>query len=224
MNGTKQNKKPTNAQLQRRLDKAVLHIDRTKDTKEVYFSDKGLRLIVDGDYAIIETGYHRNVFNAWTTSGVSRPYLYTKRFVDTALANLEEIKTENGYSYQRLFEVLNTKEDKTDYNLCTYTDWYFTLIFSNLYEIGETTAEQALLFESYCHTVARQQVILDEKNEEMTNKQFFKKVKAVESGFFDGIEETVIFEKMSDEELMKQNVKAVQLDEAENAVEAQQHE
>ena len=37
-------KKQTNAQLQRRIANAVVHIDKDKSYQSVYWSDKGLRL------------------------------------------------------------------------------------------------------------------------------------------------------------------------------------
>ena len=49
---TKNQKRPTNGQLQKRLERAVLHLDRTKDTQSIYWSDKGCRLTADNDYAI----------------------------------------------------------------------------------------------------------------------------------------------------------------------------
>ena len=49
----KQSKKPTNAQLEKRLKCALLHIDKTKDTKSIYFDDKGLRLTINDDFALI---------------------------------------------------------------------------------------------------------------------------------------------------------------------------
>ena len=35
-------KKPTKAQIENRIKHAIVHVDRTKDTKNVYFDDKGL--------------------------------------------------------------------------------------------------------------------------------------------------------------------------------------
>ena len=66
-------KKPTNAQLLRRIQKSPLHLDFTKNTVSVYFSDKGLRLTVDDTegYALIATGYHTHCFQSWTSNGIS---------------------------------------------------------------------------------------------------------------------------------------------------------
>ena len=107
-----QKKKLTNAQLQKRIENAIVFVPKTKDTISIFFSDKGVRLVADSDGCVIETNYHRHVYSNITSAGVSRPYLYTKRIIEIANENLETIKTESGYSYQRLRDVLKEKEDR----------------------------------------------------------------------------------------------------------------
>ena len=213
-------KKPTNGQLQRRIDRAVIHIDRTKDTQSVYFSDKGMRITIDNEYAVITTGYHHHVFSSFTSSGISRPYLYAKRFVNMANDNLDEIKTKSGYSYERLFAVLKAKDDQTQYNIAQYVDWWLFNIFAPLYEIGETEAETFFVYETFVRNLSRQNVILDEKTDGMTNHQFLKKVMDMENEMVSSIPETVIFKKISDEELVKQEVDAINEQEINESLEA----
>ena len=76
--GFKQEKKPTAAQLERRLTNAVMHIDRTSKTREIYFSDKGLRLVDCEEHVLVQTGFHTHVFSKVTSSGYSRPALYVR--------------------------------------------------------------------------------------------------------------------------------------------------
>ena len=107
-------KKLTNGQLLRRLTNAVLHLDRTKDTKTVYFADKGLGLTYDDNenYAVVTTNFHRHVFKKITSQGISRPYLYIVRFVNIALENNCMLKDDKGnfyYSYAKLFDTLRPK-------------------------------------------------------------------------------------------------------------------
>lgn len=209
--GFKEEKKPTAGQLERRLQNAVVHIDRTKDTESIYFSDKGLRLTVDKEYAVIETGYHRHIFTNFTSAGISRPWLYTKRFVEMALEHESEIITENGYSYERLFTVLKEDEkNKVKYNIAQYIDWWLFNIYAPLYSIGESEAETFLVYESFVHNLARQNVILEEKTGDMTNRQFIEKVHKMENDFTANVEESVIFKKLTDEELVKSEVDAIQ--------------
>ena len=214
-------KKPTNAQLQKRIANALIHIDKTKSTESIFFSDKGLRLTVNEDFAIIATGFHRHVFNNFTSSGISRPYLYTKRVIEIANENLKDIEVDGGYSFQKLLEVLKAKEDKSEYNIVTYYDWFVFNCFQPLYSIGESEVESFLVYEAYLHNIARQAVLLSEKKEDMTNKQFFNDVIKNMQDFIEGVDERVIFHKMTDDETAKANMEAIQEQEQEQAMEAQ---
>lgn len=216
-------KKPTNAQLLRRIQKSPLHLDYTKNTVSVYFSDKGLRLTVDVDegYALIATGYHTHYFQNYTSHGVSRPYLYTRRVVEIANENLKDIEVDGGYSFQKLLDVLKSKEDKSEYNIVTYVSWWLEIIFAPLYSIDESEAGSFLVYEAYLHHIARQAVLLSEKKEDMTNKQFFDEVIKNMQNFIEGIDERVIFHKMTDEEMAQANIEALAQNEQEQAMEAQ---
>lgn len=214
-------KKPTNAQLKKRIERAIVLIDRTRDTQEIYFFDKGLRLQVNEDVAIIGTNYHRHIFNSITSSGYSRPYLYTKRFVEIALGFGDEtkVKTKDGWSYARLFDELKKREDKNDYNLCWYYDIFLYNIFAPLYGIGESVPETFLTYENYVHNIARNEVILSEKLDDMTNKTFMNLVVDKMESFVDDIEERVIFYKKTDEELVQEEIDALQGQEQEQTIE-----
>jgi len=214
-------KKPTNSQLQKRIANALIHIDKTKDTQSIFFSDKGLRLTVNEDVAIITTGFHRHVFNNLTNAGVSRPYIYTKRVIEIANENLKNIEVDGGYSFQKLLEVLKAKEDKSEYNIVTYVSWWLEIIFAPLYSIDESEAGSFLVYEAYLHHIARQAVLLSEKKENVTNKMFFDEVIKNMQNFIEGVDERVIFHKMTDEEMAQANIEALTQNEQEKAMEAQ---
>ena len=221
----KKTKKPTNAQLQKRIANALVHIDKDKSYQSVYWSDKGLRLETTDEYCVISTGFHRHIFNAFNSAqGVSRPYLYTKRVIEIANENLKGIEVDGGFSFQKLLEVLKAKEDKSDYNIVTYYDWFVFNCFQPLYSIGEDEASSFLVYEAYLHNIARQAVLLSEKKEDMTNKQFFDEVIKNTQDFIEGVDERVIFHKMTDEEMVQANIEAVQEQEQEQAMEAQVNE
>ena len=55
-------KKVTKGQLEKRLNNAILHIDKTKDTKEVFFSDRGIRVVISDERATISQGGFSLVF------------------------------------------------------------------------------------------------------------------------------------------------------------------
>ena len=218
----KSNSKLTNGQLLKRLKNAVVHIDKDKSYQSVYWSDKGLRLETTDEYCVISTGFHRHVFNAFNSAqGISRPYLYTKRVIEIANENLKDIEVDGGYSFQRLLEVLKAKEDKSEYNIVTYYEWFVFNCFQPLYSIGESEIESFLVYETYLHNIARQSVLLSEKKEDMTNKEFFNEVIKNMQGFIEGVDERVIFHKMTDEEMAQANIEAIKEQEQEQAMEAQ---
>ena len=214
-------KKVTNAQLQKRINSALVFVPRDKEYSGIYFSDKGLNLEVTQDTAVISTGFHRHIFANITNAGVSRPYLYTKRVVEIANENLDAIKTDDGYSFQKLLDVLKEKEDHSDYNIVTYTDWWIFNCFQPLYSIGENEVESFLVYEMYLHNIARNAVLLSEKKEDMTNRQFFDAIIKNMQEFVEGMEEQVVFHKKTDEEMMKENIEAIQEQEQEQAMGAQ---
>lgn len=216
-----QKKKLTNAQLQKRIENAIVFVPKTKDTVSIFFSDKGVRLVADSEGCVIETNYHRHVYSNITSAGVSRPYLYTKRVIEITQNKLEAIKTESGYSYQRLIDVLKEKEDKSEYNIVVYYEWFLFNIFQPLYGIGETEIESFLVYEDYLHNIARNAILLSEKTEDITNKQFIQKVIDSINEFTDNLEEHVLFPKKTDEQVMQEEVEAIQEQEQNDAMETQ---
>lgn len=216
----KEQTKPTNAQLTRRIEKAVLHIDRTKDTKSVFFGDKGLRLTVNDDYAIIETGAHRHVYDSVNMAqGYSRPYLYTKRIVEMALEN-DCKATDGSLSYSVLLSNLKNNGKESEYNIAMYYSWFLFNIFQPLYGIAEDEISSFLVYEEYLHNIARNAVILGEKKDGLTNKQFIDKIIENIKSYTEGIDERVLFEKKTDEDVLKENIDAAmeqEMDITENA-------
>lgn len=212
-------KKPTKAQIERRLQNAVVLVEKTKDTKSIYLTDKGLRLTVTDDYAVVETLSHRHVFDRVSLSGLSRPYLYVDRFID--IVNSNNCKADNGYSFAKLLDVLKAKEDQSEYNIVVFTEWWMFNCFQPLFSIGETEAETFLVYESYLHNLARNQVILEQHNQDVTNKQFIDKVIKNVQEFTGNMTETVILHKKTDEEIIKENIDTLAEQEMNDAMEAQ---
>ena len=217
-------KKPTNAQLQKRIANALIHIDKTKGTESIFFSDKGLRLTVNEDYAIIATGFHRHVFNNFTNAGISRPYLYTKRIIEIANENLKDIEVDGGFSFQKLLEVLKAKEDHSDYDIVTYYGWWCSVIFDGLYSISEDEVGSWFVYFKYINIIATNSILLEEHKEDVTNKQFVEQFISRIKEFTDNVDERILFHALSDEERVKQELEAIQEQEQEQAMEAQINE
>lgn len=206
-------KKLTAAQMQRRLQNAVLHIDKDKSTQSIFFSDKGMRITVCEDVVLIQTNYHTHVFQKLTAAGFSRPAMYTERFLDIALANDCAVRDKKGnvlgYSYERLLENLKANEDRTEFNIAQYCDWYFNIIFAPLYAIDENAAGQFNVYFKYLSHLATQHIFLSEHKDGMTNKQFVEEHNKLMKEFLENMTEAPIFEPMSDEQRMQQEMEAM---------------
>lgn len=218
------NTKPTKSDLERRMRNALVLVPRDKDYQSIYFDDKGLKLEVTQDFAVISTGFHQHIFRNITAAGISRPYLYTKRFIEISTKVDCVVKDAKGYvkhSYSKLMAELKKNEDKSEYNLCWFYDLWLNNIFHPLYGIGETETEAFLVYESYMHNVARNQVILSEKINDLTNLQFIDETMALVKKFTEGMEEKVIFVKKTDEEKTQEEIEALQEQQQEKVVEEQ---
>lgn len=214
-------KKLTNAQLEHRLKNAIIHVDKTSDYKGIFFSDKGVRLEVVEDACVISTSFHRHVFSNITSSGMSRPYLYTLRVIEIALENDCEVAGE-GYSYHRLLEVLKSKEDAKEYNIVMYYEWWLMNIYSPLYTIGESLVESFFVCEEYLHNLARSIVLLEERTADVTNVEFLDKMLSVIKEMASGLEEHVLLAKKSEEELLQENIDAMSEQENEDFIKEHQ--
>lgn len=214
-------KKETRATIERKIKNAIMFVPKDKDTISVFFSDKGVRLTTTSDTAVVAFGFSQTVYNSFTSAGISRPYLYTKRVIEIANENLKEIEVDGGYSYQRLLDVLKGKEDQSEYNIVTYYSWFLQNLFSPQFGIAEDDVSSFLVYEDYIHNIAKNSILLDVRNEDLTNKQFIDKMVANIKEFTDNLDESVLLHKKSDEEIAKEEMEAVMATEQEQAMEAQ---
>ena len=202
---------------------AVVLVPRDKDYMGVFFDDKGLRLEVTSDAAIISTAFHRHVFSAVTATGYSRPFLYTKRVIELANANDCTIKDEKGNVTRSLKKLLETLKADTlhneDFHLAFYYDLWCYNIFMPLYSIDENASASYIVHEEYLHHIARNEVILSEKKEDITYREYEDRIQASMNGFInDELGKVVVFPKKSDEERVKEEVDAMNKDAADDAV------
>ena len=217
-------KKETRATIERKIKNAVVFVPKDKESISTFFSDKGVRLTATMDSAVIAFGYSQTVYSNFTAAGISRPYLYTKRIIEIANENLKDIEVDGGYSYQRLLEVLKAKEDKSEYNIVTYYEWFLHNLFNPQFGIAEDEVSSFLVYEDYIHNIARNAILLGERNVDVTNKQFFNMVIERMKEFVDGLEESILLHKKTDEEIVKENIEAAQEQELNNAMEAQEND
>ena len=114
--------------------------------------------------------------------------------------------------------MLQAKEDKKDFNMCWYVDLWFNNIFHPLYGIGESEVDSFLAYETYMHNIARNKVILSEKPDGMTNKQFVDNVLQEEKSYIEGMDERVIFEAKTDEQRLQEEIDATKEHQIEESI------
>ena len=211
-------KKPTKGDIERRLRDAIVLVPKDKEWKEIYFADRGLRLTITMDYTVVATFYHRHVFDNINANGFCRAALYVKKLIEIAYANDCTFKNEKGevsYSYEKLLDTLKKKEDKSEYNIAMYVSWWLMNIFAPLYQLSDEPSMQFVLYYNYLNNISNQSIFLDEHKEGLTNKQFIEQHNKMMEELFANLQESQIFEPLSDEQRMQQEIEALQQQEAE---------
>ena len=211
MEKKRQTRKPTNAQLERRLEKAVLHIDRTRDTKEVYFSDRGVRIIVTPDEAIIATLFHNHVFHRMTSNGVSKPYEYTNSVIDIALSLGDAIEVKGvGLSFNKMVDLLENDVEKTTERLIVWLwDKWVMNIMMPLYDIDSNSGSSFITFLKFLCNIAHQDIILGENTQGMTTKGYIKTFMEKIEEFTKDLEDNEIWPAMSEDEKVEKEMEAI---------------
>jgi vacuolar-type H+-ATPase catalytic subunit A/Vma1 len=95
------------------------------------------------------------------------------------------------------------------------------VIFDGLYSISEDEVGSWLVYFKYINILATNSIILEEHKEDVTNKQFVEQFISRIKEFTDDLEEHVLFHKKTDEQVMQEEVAAIQEQENEQAMEAQ---
>lgn len=216
--------KQSHAQLVKRIQRAVVLVDRTKDTKDFYFGDKGLRITINEENAVISTNYHKHVFSRWTASGESKPYIYTQFVLNIVLENQDdcivELNGEKQYSYKQLMNVFKDKEDKqTEYLVLHYYQMWLFNIFNPLYSISESEKSMFIVYLDYVYNIVKNEQLLSEHTEDVTNKQFIETVSSKLKEVTSDITERVVFEKMTDDEFAQKEMETMQEQEDEQTIE-----
>ena len=216
-------KEKSREQLIKLVERAVVFVEHDKDYRGIYFDDKGLKLEVTSDFAIVSTTSHRHVFNKVTASGISRPYLYIDKMIE--FANMVDcvVKDKDGNvtrSYSKMMHELQQKGggNSTEYNIVWYVDKWLYNIFQPLYMIDETEAGAFFVYFDYISGIAKNAIILEEKNEDLTNKGFVEKFIGYVKDFTENLTENVIFKKKTDDEKIKEEVEAMGLIENEEVL------
>lgn len=225
---TKNQKRPTNGQLQKRLERAVLHIDRTKDTKEVFFDDRGIRIIISDERAIISQLSFMMTFDEIVSGGYSRNYMVLNRVVemvdeyDCVVVNK---KGEKCFSFWKLYDSVknSTKEGhEADNGIITKFIVWFSVMQSSMFLLSERTDFTFALGTQYAMNSIISGSISKFYEKDMTNKELLTEIAKGFDDYRNGVEEEFVVMKKESEEDRKQAIAdAIQHIEQEKDIEAQ---
>ena len=210
-------KKVTKGQLEKRLNNAILHIDKTKDTKEVYFSDRGIRIVISDERATISQGGFSLVFDEYVAGGASRNYVVLSAIVDMAHKYDCIAKDKDGnkyYSFWKLSEVIPQSNEATkdvDKDIITkFTVWYEQII-TTMFLIHERADFTYLLGAKYALSTIASGVVTKPYDKDMTNKDLMNEIIKCMQEYNDNTkEEFVVIKKESEEEHKQEVAKAME--------------
>ena len=222
-----QKKKLTNAQLQKRISRAIVHIDRTKDTKEVFFDDRGIRIVISDERAIISQLSFMMTFNEIVSGGYSRNYMVLNRIVemvdeyDCVVVNE---KGEKSVSFWKLYDSVknSTKEwHEADNGIITKFIIWFGVMQSSMFMLSERTDFTFALGTQYAMNSIISGSISKFYEKDMTNKELLSEIAKEFDAYRNGVEEEFVVMKKESEEDRKQAIAdAIQQNEQEQAMEA----
>ena len=221
-------KKPTNAQLQKRISRAIVHIDRTKDTKEVFFDDRGIRIVISDERAIISQLSFMMTFDEIVSGGYSRNYMVLNRMVemvdeyDCVVVNE---KGEKSVSFWKLYDSVknSTKEGhEADNGIITKFIIWFGVMQSSMFMLSERTDFTFALGTQYAMNGIISGSISKFYEKDMTNKELLAEIAKEFDTYRDSVKEEFVVMKKETEEDRKQAIaNAIQEQEQEQAMEAQ---
>ena len=170
-----QEKKLTNAQLQKRLKNAVLHIDKTKAYRAVMFADRNLKIEIEDDVAIISRLSYSLCFNKVVASGYSRVYMILANVVDMVKRYdciKENDKVGKFTSYWKLWDAVREKEaEQGDLGVLTIFSVWFDVLQSTLFLCPEKADETFALNTIYVLNTYVHGVLAKPYDKDMTNKE-----------------------------------------------------
>ena len=173
-------KKLTNAQLQKRLKNAILHVDRTKAYRAVMFADRNLKIEIEEDVAIISRLSYRLCFDKVVASGYSRVYLILANVVDMA-SRYDCIKDDEKVgkftSYWKLWDAVREKEaQQGDLGVLTIFSVWFDVLQSTLFLCPEQADETFALNTIYVLNTYVHGVLAKPYDKDMTNKELMVEI------------------------------------------------
>ena len=224
-----QEKKPTNAQLQKRLKNAVLHVDKTKAYRAVMFADRNLKIEIEDDIAIVSRLSYSLCFNKVVAGGYSRIYMVLANIVDMVQrydCTKESEKVGKYISYWKLWDAVREKEaQQGDLGVFTVFSCWFDVLQSTLFLCPERNDEMFALNSIYVLNTYVHEVLSKPYDKDMTNKELSIEISKLFNQYIAEMgEEQVVLHKETKEEREKAIADAMAADEVEQNLEEQANE
>ena len=161
-----------------RIKNSIVMVDRDDNTLSIDFKDKGLKIDVTDDYAVITTMYHKHVFDAMTANGISETYSFIKQFVEIALEKDCVKAYDDGveyYSYQELDKLMKTNEvSETERIIFMVCDMWFYNIFQPIYTLRADQISSFIVYMNYLSNLTNTHILLKESKKDITNVEYIK--------------------------------------------------
>lgn len=200
-----QEKKLTNAQLQKRLKNAVLHVDKTKAYHAVMFADRNLKIEIEDDMAIISRLSYSLCFNKVVAGGYSRIYMVLANVVDMVQrydCTKKSEKVGEYISYWKLWDAVREKEaQQGDLGVLTVFSCWFDVLQSTLFLCPEKNDEMFALNSIYVLNTYVHEVLAKPYDKDMTNKELSVEISKLFNQYIAEMgEEQIVLHKETKEE------------------------
>lgn len=203
-------KKMTKEQLQRRLDKAVLHIDRTKSFKSCYFADRGIRISVEEDAALIGRSSYTMVFDRIVSGGFSRIYMILSSVVDMANKYDCDVMNADGDHYTSFYKLRDTlsktEEAKGEYNVFVIFSAWFDVLQSTLFLAPEKPDEMFALNSIYVLNTIVHGTVAKPYEKDMTCKELWNEIRKDFDDYVSGISDDYLVLKYKTKEEQEKEI------------------
>lgn len=171
-------KKATRAQLEKRIDNALLIIDKGKEFKSIYLGDIGIGVYITKDYAIMTSNFHQHIWNRFNGKGYNKPYIYLDRFVNLSNEHINEIgrkniKGELFYSLSKLKAISTLRDEEK--RLITIVERFIYVANDGIYAIGDEKEDITNLMLQYLCWLSKANIFIGDRMDDLFINDFYNR-------------------------------------------------
>lgn len=171
--------KPSKAQLESKIAKSVLLIERGNDFKAFRFSDIGILIELCEDYTIISSNFHKDIWSNMTPSGLSNVYVLLNEVVSIAneFKNEISVKNEKGeieYHFSKFKDL--SIIDSNDRNILILFEKWLYVLNDAPFMMGSEKPDVLAIIASYILWLSKNQIFFSERIGDMTANDFYNEL------------------------------------------------